>query len=144
MKKRFISMICAVLLLSLTLGATGASASGIQPHASSYLFQYSASVTAAGSGQVKIDFEVDAMSLADLVGATSIVVQKKNGSSWTNVQTYAGTTANSMLGSDCLSHCSSKTYSGTSGGEYRAVVTVYAKIGSGSDSKSVTTNSIIA
>jgi hypothetical protein len=49
-----------------------------------------------------------------------------------------------MLASNILSHCGCVTYNGMSGSEHRAVVTVYAKIGSGSDSKTMTTGSVTA
>jgi hypothetical protein len=145
MRKRAISIICAVLLLSLTLSpASVFAADGIQPFASSYLSQYSAWATSNGGGEIQIDFDVSATSIADSVGASKIIIQIKIGSSWTNVYTFNGTTSNGMLGSNCLFHCNDVTYQGSVGSEYRAVVTVYAKIGSGSDTRTINTGSVIA
>jgi hypothetical protein len=141
MKKLVISVVSAILLISMS-AAIPASAGVLR--ASLYLDDYSAWAAATGGGQVRIDFDVTAVSLANSVGATQIVVQRKNGSSWTNVQTFNSSSTSGMLASNTLSHCGCVTYSGASGSEYRAVVTVYAKIGSGSDSKTVTTGSVTA
>jgi hypothetical protein len=111
---------------------------------SQYLSSYSAWVGATGSGNIKIHFDIRATSLADSVGAYKIIVQAKSGSNWTNAQTYWGSSTSGMLGSNCLLHLGDVTYSGTPGVEYRAIVTAYSKIGSGSDSSDVTTSSVIA
>jgi hypothetical protein len=141
MKRLTTGAVAAVLLLSL-VASVHASAGMLR--ASLYLSSYSAWATAKNNGNVQIDFDVAAKSLADKVGVTQIINQKKNGSSWNDVHTFSSNTTSGMLASNALFNCGDVTYAGTAGGEYRAVVTVYAKIGSGSDSKTVTTNSVTA
>jgi hypothetical protein len=140
MKKHAINVIAVAMLLSLTMSI---SASAGVLRASQYLSSYSVWTTATGSGHIKVDFDVSATGMADSVGVTKIVLQRKSGSSWTNVYTFNSSSTSGMLGSNRLFHCGDVTYNGTSGSEYRAVVTVYSKIGSGSDSREVTTNSVI-
>jgi hypothetical protein len=140
--KKLASVILSAVLLVSVLAAVPASAGVLR--ASQYLASYSASLSAAGNGQVEIGFNVGAVSVADKVGALTIVVQKKVGSSWSDVQTFNGTVANGMLAANAISNCDEITYNGTSGQQYRAVVTAYAKIGSGSDSKPFTTGEITA
>jgi hypothetical protein len=140
--KRLVACVAAAVLLLSAAASVPASAGVLR--ASPCLSSYDAWATASGGGNVQIDFDVNAVSLADKVGVSQIVVQKKVGSSWTNVHTYSSATTISLLASNLISHCGDVTYAGTSGQQYRAVVTVYAKIGSISDSKTVTTNTVTA
>jgi hypothetical protein len=142
MKKRIFSVISATLLFSLIF-TTAASAGVLR--ASQYFSNYSTGADAnVGTGKVKINFSVVATGISDNIGASSIVIQRKNGSTWTNVYTYSSSTTTSLLGSSCVSHAGSVTYSGTSGYEYRANVTLFVQQGSGSESKSLTTNTVTA
>jgi hypothetical protein len=136
--------ICAVSVVMFVSALITVPASAGVLRASLCLDSYSAWATATGGGNVQIDFDVSAVSLADKVGVTQIIIQRKSGSTWTNASTYSSTTTPNLLASNALFHCDDVTYGGTSGQQYRAIVTVYAKIGSDSDSKSVTTNTVTA
>lgn len=141
MKKRaFAIFIIFVLSLMYT---TNVSASDNQTRASQYLSSYSASLATEEEGIISISFLVFATSVADKVGASKIVIQQKSSSSWSNVQTYDSDNMNDLLGYNCLFKDGKVTYSGVSGYQYRAIVTIYAEIGSGSDSRIVTTNTVI-
>ena len=141
MKKRTICMAAAAIILMFSVGVT-ASASMLR--ASQYLSSYSAWGSANGCGSVSFSFDVTATSLSDKVGATQVVIQRKSGSSWVTAQTYNSNTRASLLGSDCVSHGDTITYSGTSGQQYRAVVTCYAEKNGGSDSRTATSNMVTA
>ena len=80
--------------------------------------------------------DVMASGKADEVGVSSIKIYKSNGS---YVTTITGTTNNGLLDTNVGTHRSTYTYEGTSGVSYYAEVTVYAKIGSDSDSRTVKT-----
>ncbi|MDR1158498.1 MAG: hypothetical protein LBK75_09405 [Oscillospiraceae bacterium] len=82
--------------------------------------------------------------MADEVGATQIVIQRKDGSVWTGIKTFSRSSYPDLIDEDCLFYSNSVTYDGTSGQQYRAVVTMYAKIGSGSSSYNYTTNTVTA
>jgi hypothetical protein len=140
MKKRIFSIISAILLLSMVF-TTAASAGVLR--ASQYFSSYSVGADAnAGTGKVRISFSVVATGTSTKVGASSIVIQRKSGSTWSNVQTYNSTTTTSLMGSNSTAYANSVTYSGTSGYEYRANVTLYVQQSSGSESVSVTTNTV--
>jgi hypothetical protein len=81
----------------------------------------------------------------DYVGVSYLVVQEYNNGTWTAVASCFGSTANGLLAADTDSHMSSIEYTGgTSGKQYRALVMVYAELDGGSDSRTVTTNSVTA
>jgi hypothetical protein len=105
---------------------------------------YIATVAATGNGKFDIDFYVAANISADSIGATEITVQRKVGSTWTNIQTFNSNTTSSLLTNNALSYAETITVYGTSGAEYRAIVKFIASAGSASDTKTITTSSIVA
>lgn len=137
MKTRFFSFLSATILaFTLCVGVVSAS----EARASLTLSSYSV-VADPGSdpGEFKITYDVRAITYADRVGVSSIEIYKSNG---IYVTTISGTTSNGLLRSDAVRHRSSYTYTGTPGASYYAAVTVYAKIGSDSDSRIITTDII--
>jgi hypothetical protein len=135
------TLLSLVLMLSLI---TGAPASAAQLRASQYFSLYTATMQATGGGNIQVSYTVVATGTADEVGATQIIVQRKNGSAWTNVTTFSSSANPSLIGTNCISHTSYVIYNGTSGQIYRAVVTMYVRIGSGSGSTNYTTNTVTA
>ena len=121
---------------------SSATATLYSPQASYYLSYYAATADTGSFHRVSISFDVDATGRMDLVGASFIVVQEKINGVWTGVETYYGSTQNGMLAASAYSHVGSINYVGTSGKEYRALVTVYAGNGTGSDSRTIATNSV--
>lgn len=114
------------------------------PNASYYLSFYSATADTGKSGSVTVNFNVNATRVMDSVGASYIVVQEYSNGNWKGVGSYFGSTSNGMLASDTNSTVGFITYTGTAGKQYRALVTVYAGKGTGSDSRTVTTNTVTA
>ena len=75
------------------------------------------------------------------MGITTYSIQKKNSDgSYSTVYTDDV----DHLASNTVSYTYSKTYSGTSGSTYRAVVKFYCKIGSGSATATLTSVSVTA
>lgn len=139
MRKRILSL---GLILALMLTLCGGMALAAEPRASSTLTYYPVGVSkGANEGEIKISYDVMANTDADEVGVTSIKIYKSDG---TYVTTITGTVANGLLRTNAFSHRSSYIYEGTSGVTYYAEVTVYAKIGSNSDSRTVTTPTVTA
>lgn len=136
MKKRFLSLsLAALLVLALCSGAASATVA----RASLTLRSYSA-VASTGNkeGEVKFSYDVKASQAADQVGVSSIEIYKANGS---YVTTITGTTGNGLILTDTNRHISTYIYKGTAGEYYYAIVTVFATVGSDSDSRKITTNS---
>ncbi len=140
--KRIISSILALtMMFALSCGATAVSG-GASPMASPTLAEYIAIMTAGTSSrELKIAYDVTASRLADLVGVSSIVIYKSDGS---YVTTITGTTGNGLIVSSDFGHAGSYAYLGTSGTYYYAKVTVFATIGSVSDSRTITTSTVKA
>ena len=85
--KKFLSRSIAVFLLAFFSYSLCVPASA-SVYSSEYLNRYSGSITAQGGGEIKISFSVAGMKQLDELGASEIVVEKKVGSSWTEVKTY--------------------------------------------------------
>lgn len=144
----FFVLICTFSLCTSMIGAAGAVNDNINTvtpnRASDYLTYYDAWASTGAKREVIISCDVIATGYMDLIGSTYIVVQEKNGSSWTGVATYFGSVANGLLAADTDEHAGNITYVGTSGKQYRARVTVYAGDSTGDDSRTVITNTITA
>lgn len=93
------------------------------------------------SREVRISYDVSASKIADTVGVSSVVIYKSNGS---YVTTIAGSTGNGLIRKSDSDHAGVYSYYGTSGVSYYAEVTVFATIGSVSDSRTVTTATVKA
>lgn len=148
MKKSMSFFFALALLLSLCVcsveAASFADFDTEAARASDYFVVYSTNATSPEKGKIAIDFGVFAKRDMQSIGAKKIVIQEKNGSTWTDVATKNGTIYNGLLDSNVDSYSSTYTYAGTSGKTYRAIVTVYAKDALGDDSRTVTTNSVVA
>lgn len=142
----FFVMICVFSLSASMIGtATATNASGYTlSRASDYFDAYDVWASTGTKREVIISFDVLATDYMALIGSTCIVVQEKNGSNGTGVATYFGSVANGILASNRDAHAGNITYVGTSGKQYRALVTVYAENSSGDDSRTIVTNSVTA
>ncbi len=87
-------------------------------------------------GEFCIDFRIMAVDSASSLGASSIVIHKPDGSTYT----VLGSVGNYFIGSG-IDHVGTYVYHGVSGQSYYAEVTLFATIGSKSDSRVVLTAS---
>ena len=141
MKKRLTQILALSVLVVLCLST---SALATARRASLYLDDYYVN-SAALSGRVVIEFDVDATKTVSQVGAGCIVLQEKNSSGkWTNVAYYYPVDYPDMVAYNRSSHEGSVTYYGTVGNQYRGIVTVYAKDANGEDARNITTSAVIA
>lgn len=138
MKKRFISFLLATFCILTLMGSTLA----VENRASSTVAHYTITATAgSGSGKILVSYDVSSNGTADSLGVSSIEIYKSDG---TYVTTINGSTSNGLVRNNSIRHRSSYTYTGTSGTSYYAEVTVFAKIGSDYDSRTVTTAAVKA
>lgn len=113
------------------------------PYASYYLSAYTAWATRSSSNQIYIYYDVTATKTIGCLGAKLIVVQMKDAGTWKTVRTYTGTTSNGMLKLNANGYGGAVVYQGTSGTQYRAVVTIFGGSSTTSgDSRIVTTNTV--
>ena len=131
MKKYFARFLLLICIFSLCLGSIGVTeATGADvaaPNRSSdYIDSYAASSNTGAKREVVISYDTVATNYMEWVGVAHIVIQEKNGSTWRGVTTYWGSVANGMIVTNAITHSGSISYNGTSGKQYRAVVTFYA------------------
>lgn len=137
MKKRFLSF---GVIMALMLSLCGGAAFAADVRASKTIRLYTASASkGSNAGELKIFYDVQANYSADEVGISSIQIYKSSGS---YVTTIIGTTSNGLIRTSISRHRSSYIYEGESGESYYAVVVGFATIGSDSDSKTVTTDTV--
>ena len=114
----------------------------IDPRASRTLSEYNAGLRAgSSSGEIRISYDVSATNIANSIGVLSIAVYKSDGS---YVATITGTTGNGLVINSGSTHDGVYTYKGVSGVSYYTKVTVFATIGSTTDSRTVTTSTVKA
>lgn len=111
--------------------------SEIEPHASLTLSYYAVDMV-GGNGAAYIDFSVGASKFADEIGVDSIRLYKSNGS---YVRTVRGSASNGLILVDSDWH-SDRYGVPLSSGFYYAEVTVFATVGSITDSRTITTSTV--
>lgn len=141
MKRIITSILTLSMLIAFCIGVASA-ANTIEPRASITLGAYSVTMKAGNNrGELKFNFTVNANSTASSVGVSSIKIYKSDG---TNVATITGTTSNGLIATSTFMHTGQYIYAATSGTSYYAEVTVFATIGSTTDSRVVTTATVKA
>lgn len=137
---RKITRFICVLLIFVMLFSTAVFAS--EDRASNY-FGITSAYLSRIPGGFEIWFDVTAMGTMDQLGAKTVVVQRSSdGSSWTPVKTYTKEAYPEMIRTNFAAHTCCLTYTATAGYYYRAVVTFYAKKGTGSGELTQYTSSL--
>lgn len=133
MKKRLISVL---LVLALALSAFPMLA---QARSSDYIDTAKAElVTGSGSGELILKYNVRATDAMDMVGVKKVQIYTAAG---TLVRVIEGAPSNNLLKMNAVSVNSSYTmHKLTPGASYYCVVTAYAKDASGSETRTITTN----
>lgn len=144
--KSILALVCIfALCFGLAISAEAANAEEIAPfRASDHLAYYAACAISETGGKVVIEWDVQGTSRMDLIGVSYIVIQEKDGDKWKGVSTHFGSISNGMLDDNASTYVSSITFDGTPGKEYQAIVTAYAENGTGSDYRTIITNSVTA
>lgn len=129
-------VLCLVLAVILALSLCGGVLAA--PKASTTLFAYGVwAYTGENSGELDIDYEVQANYRADSLGISTLEIYKSDG---TYVTTIYGNTTNRLMATNKADINRTYTYKGDPGTTYYAVATVEATIGSDYDYRYVTTN----
>ena len=141
--KRFVRVICLLLVFSMMLTVPAMAAEEITPRGSSYFASRLAYLHKTTGTQFRIWIEVAALGIMDELGASKIILQRSSDdSTWTDMKTYRSSTYTNLIEYDTGWHDAYVTYTGTSGYYYRAKVTFYAKNSSGTAVYGYTTESI--
>lgn len=123
--KRLASFVLALMLI---VGTTGSVSAEMQiMRADEFFNTYTILLSKNGTGGFKATFSVSATETMYSLGLNSYDVQQKINGVWTTV----AWSLPGSLGMSTISHSCSKTYSGTSGEEYRVYACFYAQKSSG-------------
>lgn len=143
-KFRINYMLAVVLSLAILLPST-VRAAGIQPYASDQILSYTASISGITNGTLKIYYHIRGSSVMNVLGASSIIIQRKDGTSWSSEYTYNIRDYPMMQTSNSGTYQWSITYTPKYDGKrYRAQVFFYARDSFGSDTAIKTTNEVVS
>lgn len=135
------------LTLALLIAALAIPAAAVDSRSSLYLSRYSAWLTPKTGAKVNVSIDVQAVDYMDSVGATKVemYVSSDGGSTWDRDGTYLSALVEGMLvHNDYMYFDTPISHQGISGYKYYAVVTVYARDSTGSDSKTYVTPTVTA
>lgn len=135
MKKRILSSLLALLLLSTSLCAAAAEAS---PYASWYLDAYGVSIIPEGGGKMCVEYLVYGAGTMDCLGAQKIVIEEWDGSDWSTTGTFSVEKNPEFYAYNVSEHGGDVYFYGLPGIQYRATLTAYAEKNGGSDTGTVT------
>ncbi len=112
----------------------------VNSRASDTFIRYSASLSLKDDGDLEIYFNVATSRHMDIIGASTINIQRYNGTRWVTEETLTVNDCPEIQTSNASRHSASITYTPDyTGATYQAVVTVYAKDSSGSSTSQTTT-----
>lgn len=132
MKKRLLSLLCAVILLvSLS---TAAYASNAGARASAYFGATSVRAYAKSGGKILFEIDINATHTMQEVGASEIYVyEQQDDGSWDNVYTFTMDEHSYLIETNSIGACVDATYQGTVGKSYFATVACYARDSEGAE-----------
>lgn len=131
----------ALFLAILMLLSTTAFAA--EARASSRIMVYTSDFYEDAGGDLCIYFSVTATGVMDNLGASKIAIQRYNGSRWVTEATLTVSDAPEMQTTNAARYTATIPYTPLyTGKEYQAVVTFYAKDGTGFSTAPMTTNSV--
>lgn len=129
-------VLCLILVVALALALCGGALAAVR--GSTTLGAYGVwAYTGDDSGELDIDYEVQANYQADSLGISVLKIYKSDG---TYVTTIYGSLSNRLIAHDQPLVNRTYTYKGEPGTTYYAVATVEATIGTDYDYRYVTTN----
>lgn len=141
--KRIVSIALATFLALTCCSGLAFAEDGIMPLSSPTIMGQSASMKSGNkSGELRISYNINANSSADEVGVLTIELYNSDGS---YADTIYGSTDNGLVRTNSVKNAGTYSYTdAVSGQYYYAVVTLYATIGSATDSVKVTTATVKA
>lgn len=130
MKKRFLALLCAVILL--VSMSTAAFAANAEARASDYFGATSVRAYAQSGGKILFEIDVDATHTMQEVGASEIYVyEQQDDGSWDIVYTFTKEAHPYLIETNSIGGYVDAVYQGTVGNDYFATVACYAKDSTG-------------
>ena len=142
--KKFVRLVCMLLVLSTMMVIPAVAAETTTPRASGYFMSSLGYLHQTHPTIFRAWGEVDAVDVMDKLGMSSITIQRSSDNqNWTDMKTYTKETNTNLVRENTASHEAYVTYVGTAGYYYRAQIWFYAKKGTGTAEYSYTTGSIL-
>lgn len=130
--KRFVQIICFMLVFLTVMSTTAFAAETPDPRASNYFGASSVYFWHVSGNSYQIWFDVTAVGTMKELGVSEIVVERSTDEvNWETVRTYYKSSYPQMIDTNSTRHASYVPFTATTGYSYRAVVTLYAKNSSG-------------
>lgn len=123
MKKRIVSLLCAIVLILSCVGGVSA----VEARASSVLSGYGVSLTANGNKEMTFKFRVYAPQIVAKLGAQKVEIQRLVDGDWTTYKIFTQVSNPTFYDYDCPSSEHTKTFTAKAGEYYRAVLTAYSE-----------------
>lgn len=140
LQKKLIRSVSLFLILSLVLSVP---AFAMDARASERFKRYSSNLYAENDGSIYVLFSVTATTTMDVIGASSIAIQRYDNARWVTECTLTVTDEPSMQTTKAAQYAASIPYEPLfSNMEYRAVITFYAKDSSGSSTAKMTSGTV--
>lgn len=141
MKKKWPIHILSVLLCMAMLCSIPAHA--VETRASDRIAYSTAMLSKASNGNLSIFFSVRATGIMQKIGATSVAIQRSSGSGWVTEYTFNTSNTPTLLVENSDWNGMVLTYSPRfTGVEYRAVVMIYVKDGTGVSTQQLTSRTV--
>ena len=130
MKKRFLSLLFALLLLF----SLSTAAYAVDARASDYFGYTSVRAYAKSGGKILFEVDINATHTMQEVGASEIYVyEQQDDGSWDNVYTFTMDEYAYLIETNSIGACVDATYQGTVGKNYYALVSCYARDSNGAE-----------
>nr|WP_304954541.1 hypothetical protein [uncultured Bacteroides sp.] len=137
MKKRWLGHILPMLLCAVMLCSIPAYA--IEARASSRIAYSAASLSEKSNGDLSIYFSVQGVGKMDVIGASSVEIQRNSIFGWVTEYTFTTSNTPEIQAENKFQHSATLTYSPLfEGKEYRAVVMIYVKDATGISTQQLT------
>lgn len=132
--KKFIRVICMMLVCGLFFAVPAQAESVVEPRASAFFSAYGTDLDKTSASSFRIWFDVVSnVTTMDVLGVSEIIVYRSaDQQSWTKMRTYTMDNYPEMVAQNTVGHGGYVTYNyATTGYYYRAYITFYAKNSTG-------------
>ena len=143
--KKFIRLICMLLVFSVFLAVPVYAQTATESRGSAFFASYGTDLykTSSTSFQIWFDVDANAATMQELGASEIVVYRSADKQSWARMTTYRSSIYSQMIAYNTGSHIDYVTYgSATSGYYYRACITFYAKNSTGIGERDVYTEII--
>ncbi len=141
-KKRSTQFLAMLLCMAVLCGVPAYAA---QTHASERIDHSTITFSKKSNGDLSVFFSVRATGKMDVIGASSLEIQRNTITGWVPEYTFTPDNAPEIQSEDQFQHSATLTYSPLfTGREYRAVVMIYVEDATGTSTKQLTSRTVIS